>query len=108
MPFYVADWLGDTEHLTASESGGYINLISHYWKHGGLPFTEAEIARLSRMSEREWKHSRDRLAAFFQPGWKHKRIEVELAKCEALSEARKEAVSKRKYRPLPGNVVPIK
>lgn len=36
MAFYVADYLADTLHLSATEHGAYLLLISHYWVHGGL------------------------------------------------------------------------
>jgi len=37
MPLYVADYLADTAHLGALESGVYLHLIMHYWLKGGLP-----------------------------------------------------------------------
>jgi len=108
MPTYVADYMGDTRHLTRAQHGSYLLLIFEYWQRGGLPVDEHQIARLGLMTEREWRAERHIYAEFFGPGWKHKRIDAELAKAEAISEARKGAVSKRKYRPPVGNVVPIK
>jgi uncharacterized protein YdaU (DUF1376 family) len=50
MPFYVADYLADTGHLSTIEHGAYMLLIMHYWQKGGLPADERMIARVARMT----------------------------------------------------------
>jgi uncharacterized protein YdaU (DUF1376 family) len=90
MPFYVADYLADTTHLSAAEHGAYMLLILHYWQKGALPDDEAILARVCRMTAREWVKSRDVLASFFGPGWTHERINFELEKARVKSEARAE------------------
>jgi uncharacterized protein YdaU (DUF1376 family) len=65
MPLYVADYLADTAHLSAAESGAYLHLIMHYWQHGGLPDHDELLRRISRMTPQEWRLSKTILAGFF-------------------------------------------
>jgi len=95
MPLYISDFLADTGHLTAPEVGAYMLLIMHYWQKGGLPDDERLIARIARLSAAEWQESRDVLAMLFKDGWRHKRIDAELAKAEEIINKRKAAGSLR-------------
>jgi uncharacterized protein YdaU (DUF1376 family) len=88
MPLYIGDYLADTQHLTATQHGAYLLLIMHYWQHGGLPSDEAAIAGISRQNRDQWRSNCRTLAALFEPGWKHKRIEKELKKASEISEKR--------------------
>lgn len=91
MPFYFSDYLADTAHLSVSEHGAYLLLIAHYWAHGGLPAEEATIARITRMSARQWSQSRDILRSLFGDVWRHKRIDHELAK--AIEKSKKNSAN---------------
>lgn len=91
MPLHIENYLSDTGHLTAAEHGAYMLLIMTYWRDGGLPEDERLIQRLSRLSKDEWAESRDIIAALFQAGWKHKRIDEELAKADDIIEKRRSA-----------------
>lgn len=95
MPLNVDDYLGDTGHLTAAEHGAYLLLIMRYWQDGGLPTDERMVARYSRLTPEQWSESRDVLAAFFAEGWKHARIDAEIAKAEELIEKRRTAANQR-------------
>jgi uncharacterized protein YdaU (DUF1376 family) len=87
MSFWVGDYLADTAHLRVEEHGAYMLLIMHYWRTGGLPSDEHALQRITRMTKAEWKRSRDVLRAFFQDGWRHKRIDHELAEADRISAA---------------------
>jgi uncharacterized protein YdaU (DUF1376 family) len=91
MPLYVADYLSDTQHLTAAEHGAYLLLIMQYWIKGSLPDNDVRLARMVRMSEAEWTETRPTIEAFFQPGWRHKRIDEERAEAERLTTAGRRA-----------------
>lgn len=91
MPFYVADYLADTGHLSTLEHGAYLLLIMHYWQSGGLPTDETKLSRIARLSAREWGSVRDTLAALFASDWRHKRIDAELAKASENMERRSAA-----------------
>lgn len=88
MPLYVGDYLADTQHLTTTQHGAYLLLIMHYWQHGGLPNSSDTIAGISRLKPDQWRSNCKAIAALFEPGWKHKRIERELEKARILSEKR--------------------
>jgi uncharacterized protein YdaU (DUF1376 family) len=95
MPLYIADYLADTVHLTAAEHGAYLLLIMRYWQDGGLPSDERLIARYSRMTPDQWAESRDVLAALFDDGWRHHRIDGELARASEIVTKRKAAAVHR-------------
>ncbi len=50
MPLYMADFLLDTGHLNAAETGAYLLLIMSYWMHGQLPVDDVKLARIARMT----------------------------------------------------------
>ena len=91
MPLYVGDYLGKTQRLSVSEHGAYMLLIMEYWQSRGLPDDDRQLARIVRVSDREWKKLRPVLAPFFEPGWRHARIDAELAKADTKHARRVEA-----------------
>lgn len=85
MPFYVADYLGDTGHLRTVDHGAYLLLIMHYWRTGGLPGEDAKLAKITRLPLKAWTDSvRPAVEPLFLDGWRHKRIDAELAKQEII------------------------
>lgn len=98
MPLYIADYLADTAHLGALQSGAYLHLIMHYWQTDGLPGDDRALARIARMTDREWKANRATLAAFFTADWRHKRIDEEIGKATAISEKRRAAAEEKHNR----------
>lgn len=101
MPLHIENYLADTGHLTAAEHGAYMLLIMTYWRDGRLPEDERLIARISRLSKDEWAESRDVIAALFRDGWKHKRIDEELAKADEIIEKRRNAANTRHAKSKP-------
>ena len=84
MPLYVADYLRDTRHLTTLQHGAYLLLIMEYWSKGKLPSTDAERARVTAMTRKQWLSNRLVLASMFEPDWRHLRIDAELKKAFEL------------------------
>lgn len=78
MKLWVADYLGDTQHLTTLEHGAYLLLIMAYWQRGSLPADEDDLARIARLSPYLWKKHRETLAGLFGPGWRHKKIDEQI------------------------------
>jgi uncharacterized protein YdaU (DUF1376 family) len=95
MPFYVGDYLRDTRRLSTVEHGAYLLLIMEYWTQGGLPDDDKKLARIAGLSGDEWAEVRDNLSELFQPGWKHKRVDAELATAADKSDAAREKANKR-------------
>jgi len=94
MPLYIPDFLADTVHLTAAETGAYLCLIMDYWLHDGLPDDDHKLAAIARVPAKSWRQMRPTIQAFFHDGWSHKRIDIELGKMVTVSERRRAAGSK--------------
>lgn len=95
MKLYVADYLGDTHHLSAIEHGAYVLLLMGMWRAGGtLPAADANLAKLARCTPEEWAAIKPTILAFFKVSrgkLSHKRIAAEMAKYETVSGKRKTA-----------------
>lgn len=98
MPLYVPDYRADTAHLGALEHGAYLLLIMHYWLTGGLPDDEKQLSRIACTTDTEWRRCRPVIEKFFEPGWKHRRIEKELAKAADISGKRRGAAEEMHQR----------
>jgi len=96
MPLYVADYLADTMHLNAAQSGAYLHLIMHYWQHGQLPDDDHKLSRIARMRIEDWRRNRPTVEAFFQPGWRHARIDSEISRSKEISNKRKAAAKQKR------------
>ena len=90
MPLHIPDYRADTGHLSTLEHGAYLLLICHYWMTGGLPDSDAKLARITGMDPQQWTEAKPTLESLFTAGWRHKRIERELRKVQ-VSEVRSEA-----------------
>ena len=88
MPLYVGDYLGDTGHLTTTQHGAYLLLMMHYWRKGELPDDDRQLSKITKLPLQTWCEYRPTLQDFFHEGWKHKRIDAELAKMVRVSEKR--------------------
>lgn len=99
MPLYIADYLRDTSHLRALESGAYLHLIMAYWANGKLPNDDKQLATIAKVTDREWRSIKSTLAEFFGPDWSsHKRIDKEIAHAAEVSNKRKNAVKQREIK----------
>jgi uncharacterized protein YdaU (DUF1376 family) len=94
IPLHVGDYTKDTGHLRAAGNGAYLSLIMHYWSTGGLPTDDYSLATIAKMSDREWLQHKPTIQAFFHDGWKHKRIDAEIALADKRYERRATAGSK--------------
>lgn len=94
MPLYIGDYLADTGHLTTTQHGAYLLLLMHYWRKRGLPADDKQLAAIAKLPLRIWLDTKETIQAFFHEGWKHSRIESELARRAEVSNKRAEAGAK--------------
>lgn len=92
MPFYVADYLIDTTHLTTEQHGIYLLLMIHQWKKGFIPNNKSQILLITKTGRRKWYAVEQLLDEFFEllPNentgkYVQHRLEKEKAKAESRS-----------------------
>jgi uncharacterized protein YdaU (DUF1376 family) len=91
MPLYIGDYLGDTGHLTTTQHGAYLLLMMHYWRKGEIPDDDKQLCKITKMPLKIWIEYRPIIQDFFCDGWRHKRIDEEIAKMMKTSAARSAA-----------------
>ena len=97
FPFYVGDYLGDTQRLTTEQHGAYLLLILDYWRAGPPPEDDEVLRQITKLDAKAWKRHRPALARMFTIGdgeWRHKRIDKELASAAANAERRSSKAQK--------------
>ena len=94
MPLYIGDYLADTGHLSTTQHGAYLLLLMHYWRKRELPSDDKQLAAIAKLPLRLWLDTKETLQAFFHDGWRHKKVEEELAKRIVVSEKRATAGAK--------------
>lgn len=113
MPFYVADYILDTSHLSLEEHGAYLLLMFTMWRRGGeLPAEHDRLARILGVTDPErFERLWDTLREFFERDGdviRQRRLTDEWAKAmsnkhrliKAAREAGKRSARLRKARKL--------
>ena len=99
MPFYVADFQVDTQHLNWKEKAAYRAILDAYWMQGSGPKNDDKrLARIIGMTPEEWSEVRENVLEFFtveDGNLVQKRIEIEISKAKQITETAKEKASKR-------------
>jgi uncharacterized protein YdaU (DUF1376 family) len=95
MPLYIGDYLSDTQHLSAAESGGYLHLLMHSWRSGPLPSNQHALRRIARIEEDEWESAWLILQLFFEQQEDGTWIQGRLEKERTGWEAKRESASKK-------------
>lgn len=98
MQLYVADYLGDTRHLTTEQHGAYLLLLMTMWRADGrLPNDDRKLARIAGCTASRWAKICDDVLAFFEvdgDDLTNKRLMFELKKASEKSIKRAEAGTK--------------
>ncbi len=67
LPLYVNDFIADTPHLDAEETGAYLMLIMMAWKSpdGSLPDDDVSLSRWARVSLKAWRRIKPKVMEFW-------------------------------------------
>jgi uncharacterized protein YdaU (DUF1376 family) len=85
MPLYIGDYLAETQHLSAEQSGAYLHLLMHEWRVGPLPLDLEVLRRIARVERDAWSNAWAMLEHFFtrsEAGYMQARLEVEKVKSQ--------------------------
>lgn len=89
MKLYIADYLGDTQHLSTEQHGAYLLLLMAMWRTGEpLPDDRHKLCRIARIHPPRWARvSPDVLALLvLEDGfWYSRRLVKELKKARQVS-----------------------
>jgi len=92
MAFHVGDYLKSILQFTTRQHGAYLLLILACWQGGGsVAGDDATLATIARLTPRDWRRDRPKLAACFEVTprrWTHRRVVHELAEARAHMERR--------------------
>lgn len=95
MPFYIADYLADTQHLNTEQHGAYVLLLFASWARGGsLPDNDDVLRVITKLEARSWKKHRPVLAEFFEIAegkWVQKRLAREMDRATTTARRRSAA-----------------
>jgi len=98
MQLYVADYLGDTRHLTTEQHGAYLLLLMTMWRSDGvLPADDKKLARIVGATPSRWTKIKDEVLSFFDLSdglLTNARLSFELEKASEKSIKRAEAGTK--------------
>lgn len=98
MPWYVADYLADTTHLSTERHGAYCLMLMAAWKRGGtLPKDDQQLAEVTKLGMAKWRASKEVLLALFKDTgttYSHKRVTEEWNRAQAISEKKAASGSK--------------
>lgn len=92
MQLYVADYLGDTRHLTTEQHGAYLLLLMTMWRSDGrLENDPKKLARITCCTPSRWARISAEVMAFFDIAdgcLTHGRLMLELEKASEKSNQR--------------------
>lgn len=106
-PMHAADFIADTHHLTAEQTGAYIRLINDYWLHGPLPADDEQYLRqITGLSKHKFRKNFAKIFNFFvrkDEKYFHRRIDKEIAKAVDIIEKRRKAAYAKHDANAPAN-----
>lgn len=98
MPFYIGDYLADTQLLTTEQHGAYVLLIMAYWKNKGLPNNQEVLMGITKLPAEKWEIHQHEVLKYFEINngrLIHHRIDRELELLEKRQNRGRKAANKR-------------
>lgn len=97
IPFYPADYLADTMHLSLEEHGAYLKLLMVLWRAGGyLADDDKKLCMVLGVNSKKWLTIKASISPFFNycdGQFYQKRLLAERKKAEAKSKTRSDVGS---------------
>ncbi|SHN86928.1 DUF1376 domain-containing protein [Bradyrhizobium erythrophlei] len=90
VPFHGAEFFAKANLISDAQAIALLRLIWSYWENGGLPDDDQKLARIARMTPKQWNKSRAAISEFFGDQWTSERLDLELAKIIDLSNKNRE------------------
>lgn len=95
MPFYVADYLAATMHLSTVQHGAYLLLLIHGWKSDGhIPGDELQLSAIAKLTLSDWQANAKLLLSFWdrcEDGtYTQSRLLKEVERAKRVSKSRSE------------------
>lgn len=100
LPLFTRDFLADTMHLSAQETGAYVLLLMQAWlmPDCSLPADDRRLAQWARVDAKTWRAIKPTVMEFWTLAdgrWQQKRLTKEREHVAAVSEKRRAAIRKR-------------
>jgi uncharacterized protein YdaU (DUF1376 family) len=101
IPLHIGDLITDTMHLSPSELGAYIRLLSVHYRigHEGLPNDESQLRRITGLDNKSWGKSKEVIFAFFDLNehsrWVHGKVQKVLSGIQSVQEQNRVKALKR-------------
>ena len=97
MPFYVADYLDDTGHLSTLEHGAYFLILAYLWRSRKPIKDDANsLRRVTRTTPEEWESIRETITDLLEKtpaGWTQKRLIIEIERADRKYKNRVKVIS---------------
>jgi uncharacterized protein YdaU (DUF1376 family) len=90
LPFHGGEFFSKANLLSDAQGMALLRLIWSYWENGALPDDDQKLARIARMTPKQWSRSRAAISEFFGDGWTSERLDLELEKTINLSNKNRE------------------
>ena len=85
FPLYFGEFFSKANLLSDAQGMALLRLMGSYWENGGLPVDDEKLARIARMTPKQWNKSKAVLNESFGEGWTSERLDLELEKAVNLS-----------------------
>ncbi len=100
LPLFTRDFLADTMHLSAQETGAYLLLLMVAWQmpECRLPDNDRKLAQWARVDAKTWRSIKREVLAFWtlrDGHWHQRRLTKERTHVGQVVEKRKAAAQKR-------------